>query len=342
MQAAIVSNPGTVSVESLPDPAPGSNDLVIAPRAVGICGTDLHIVDGHFPPAPYPIVPGHEFAGEIVAVGRDVADFQVGERVTVDPSLFCGRCIYCRRQRGNLCQQWGAIGDTVDGAFAEYVVVPSGNAYAIPEDMSWSAAALVEPLACVVHGLRRLALPAGAELLVVGAGTIGLLILQAARRSGAAIVSVIDSDPRRRDLARLLGADQVSASIGEALEGRGIGYEYAVEATGVPAVGEAALTGLCRGGTLLIFGVAPAEARLPLSQFRVYNDEITVLGSMAVLNTFEPALRLMCSGAIACDAMVTKTYALSNFATAIEAVRSREGLKIQVAPGADASNESAA
>lgn len=332
MQAVVISSPGNFSVESVPDPAPGPHDLVIAPRAVGVCGTDLHIVDGHFPPAPYPIVPGHEFAGEVVALGQEVSDFRVGQRVAVDPSLFCGRCIYCRRLRGNLCQNWGAIGDTVDGAFAEYVVVPAGNAYVFPEDMTWPAAALVEPLSCVVHGLRRLAMPAGAELLVAGAGTIGLLILQAARRSGAAAVSVIDPDPRRRELAQLLGADQVSDSIDELLEGRSAGYEFAVEATGVPAAAESALAGLCRGGTLLIFGVAPAEARLPLPQFRVYNDEITVLGSMAVLHTFEPALRLMRSGAIATDTMVTKTYPLSGFATAIQAVRAREGLKIQVNP----------
>jgi NADPH2:quinone reductase len=160
------------SVESVPDPTPGLGEIIVAPQAVGICGTDLHIIDGHFPPAPYPIVPGHEFAGEVVAIGPGVADFAVGQRVAVDPSLFCGHCTYCRRQSGNLCDNWGATGDTVDGAFAELVSVPARNAYLIPDEMTWAAAALVEPLSCVVHGLRCLAMPAGAELLVVGAGTI--------------------------------------------------------------------------------------------------------------------------------------------------------------------------
>lgn len=332
MRAALITTPGQFSVESVPDPAPGPGEIVVAPHAVGICGTDLHIVDGHFAPAPYPIVPGHEFAGEVVAIGAGVTDVTVGHRVAVDPSLFCGHCTYCRRQRGNLCENWGATGDTVDGAFAEFVSVPARNAYRMPDDMTWSAAALVEPLSCVVHGLRRLAMPAGAELLVVGAGTIGLLLMQAAHRSGAAAVSVVDPDPSRRAHALELGAEQAAATVDELLDNRTIGFEFSVEATGVPAAAEAAVAGLCRGGTMLVFGVAPAEARLPLSQFKVYNDEITVLGTMAVLNTFEPALRLMRSGAIAADAMVTHTYPLAEFSTAIDAVRARRGLKVQVSP----------
>jgi 2-desacetyl-2-hydroxyethyl bacteriochlorophyllide A dehydrogenase len=332
MHALVISRPGQFEVETVRDPTPGRGELVVAPRAVGVCGTDLHIVDGHFPPAVYPLIPGHEFAGEVVAVGKEVEEFSLGDRVAVDPSLFCGHCTYCRRQRGNLCVNWGAIGDTVNGAFAEYVPIPSRNAYRLPDDMTWGAGALVEPLSCVVHGLRRLDMAAGSELLIVGAGTIGLLLLQSALRSGATAVDVVDTDPSRREIAKTVGARIAAASIEELLEHRSIGYEYSIEATGVPAAATAALAGLCRGGTMLVFGVAPAEARLPLSQFAVYNDEITVLGSMAVLNTFEPALRLMETGAIRVDAMVTHTYALHDFSRAIEAVRAREGLKVQVDP----------
>jgi NADPH2:quinone reductase len=332
MRAAVVTTPGSISIETLPDPTPGPGEIVVGPRAVGICGTDLHIIDGDFPPAPYPLVPGHEFAGEVVAVGRDTGGVSVGDRVAVDPSLFCGRCIYCQRQRGNLCENWGATGDTVDGAFAEFVAVPAGNAHAIPDSMSWGAAALIEPLSCVVHGLRRLAMPAGSDLLVVGAGTIGLLLIQAARRSGAAAVSVIDPDASRRDLAAAMGADAVAGTLDELMGNRRKGFEYAIEATGVPAAAGTALSSLGRGGTMLVFGVAPPDAQLPLSQFQVYNDEITVLGSMAVLNTFEPAMRLMASGAIDAARMLTHTLPLDQFADAVQLVRDRQGLKVQVDP----------
>ncbi len=330
MKAVVISTPGRFSLETVPDPEPGPGEVLIAPRAVGICGTDLHIIDGEFPPAPYPIVPGHEFAGEVVAVGADAGEVSVGDRVAVDPSLFCGKCRYCRRGRGNLCAEWGATGDTVNGAFAELVAVPARNAYRIPDSMSWTSAALVEPLSCVVHGLRRLAMPAGSDLLVVGGGTIGLLLAQAAVRSGAARVSVLEPDAGRRKLALSWGAAAAGGTLEELLADRPDGFEFSIEATGVPAAAEAAIAGLCRGGTMLVFGVAPPDARLPLSQFSVYNDEITVLGSMAVLNSFEPALALMSSGAIAGDAMVTHTFDLDSFAEAVDAVRSRQGLKVQV------------
>lgn len=330
MKALVLHEPRKMSVDDVPEPAPAAGEIVVAPRAVGICGTDLHIIDGEFPPAPYPLIPGHEFAGEVVAVGAGVDGVRTGDRVAVDPSLFCGRCVYCRRRRGNLCTSWGAIGDTVSGAFAEYVAVPAANAYPVPESMTWAAAALVEPLSCVVHGLRRLAIAPGSELLIVGAGTIGLLLLQAARRSGAASVTVVDIDPGRRALAERLGADTVSAAVDELVAARGIGFEYAIEATGAPAAAAAALGGLARGGTLLVFGVSPAAATVPLSPFRVYNDELTILGSMAVLHTFEPAINLMTAGAIAADEMVTHTYPLGSFDEAVRAVRDRAGLKVQI------------
>lgn len=330
MRAVVIQEPGALSVVDVPDPAPAAGEIVVAPRAVGICGTDLHIIDGEFPPAPYPLIPGHEFAGEVVAVGTGVTGVRVGDRVAVDPSLFCGRCVYCSRQRGNLCADWGAIGDTVDGAFAEYVSVPAGNACPVPESLTWAAAALVEPLSCVVHGLRRLAIRPGSELLIVGAGTIGLLLLQAARRSGAATVAVVDLDAGRRALASRLGADTVAGSAADLIAVRARGFEYVIEATGVPAAAAAAIDGLDRGGTMLVFGVSPAEAVVSVSPFRVYNDELTILGSMAVLRTFEPAVNLMLAGAVAADEMVTHTFGLADFGDAVAAVRGRAGLKVQI------------
>src|SRR3954454_10568442 len=144
MRAAVISTPGSLSVHTVADPAPGPGQVLIAPQAVGVCGTDLHILDGEFPPSPYPIIPGHEFAGEIVDLGPGVTDAAAGDRVAVDPSLFCGHCVYCKRQRGNLCLNWNAIGDTVNGAFAEYVAVPAANIHPLPDGMSYAAGALVE------------------------------------------------------------------------------------------------------------------------------------------------------------------------------------------------------
>jgi NADPH2:quinone reductase len=151
-----------------------------------MCGTDVQIAEGEFPPTPYPIVPGHEFAGEVVAVGSEVEDFAVGACVVVDPSLFCGHCDYCRVQRVNLCRNWNAIDDTVDGAFAELVRAPARNAYELPAGTSIRAGALVEPLACAVHGARRLSVASGDSVLIAGAGTMGLQLLQVLGHAAAA------------------------------------------------------------------------------------------------------------------------------------------------------------
>ena len=149
MRAVVWDKPGQVRVTEMPDPAPRHGELVVQVGVCGICGTDVHIADGEFPPTPYPIIPGHEFSGRVVAVGGGApGGWRDGERVAVDPSLFCGYCAACRAGRGNLCANWNAIGDTVDGAFAEYVSVPAANAYRIPDSVDDSQGALIEPLSC--------------------------------------------------------------------------------------------------------------------------------------------------------------------------------------------------
>jgi 2-desacetyl-2-hydroxyethyl bacteriochlorophyllide A dehydrogenase len=331
MRALVVSTPGSWSVvDDAAVPLPQQDEIQVQVKAAGICGSDLHILAGEFPPTPYPIIPGHEFAGVVTKVGRGVVNVAVGDRVAVDPSLFCGQCRYCHAGRGNLCAKWGAIGDTVAGAFAEYVVAPARNAYLLPDDLSFAAGALVEPMSCVVHGLHRLALRPGADLLVVGCGTIGVSLLQAAKHSGATTVDVVDTDAARLDRARSFGADAVAVDAGELVRRRGHGYEYVIEATGAPPAAEAALTALDRGGSLLIFGVAPERAELAVSPFRVYNDEQTILGTMAVLNSFTPAMQMLACGVIDVERMVTHRFPLAEFDEALAAMRSRQGLKVQL------------
>ncbi|MFC4001903.1 zinc-dependent alcohol dehydrogenase family protein [Prauserella oleivorans] len=330
MRAAIVDRPGSVGVGDVPDPKPGERQVVVKVGACGICGTDLHIADGHFPPTPYPIVPGHEFAGEIVELGPDVpGDWKVGDRVAVDPSLFCGYCTPCRAGHGNLCANWGATGDTVDGAFAEYVAVPAANCYRMPDHLTYQQGALVEPVSCAVHGVRRVGVEAGERFLVMGAGTMGLIMQQLLQRSGAS-VTVVDRNAGRLPRATALGAHAVASDVSE-LDGET--FDAAADCTGAAPAIEAAFDKLRRGGRLLVFGVAPEQARVSLSPFRIYNDEITVVGSMAVLNSYGAALDLVASGAIDTAALLTDTLPLERYPDALELMRSGAGLKVQVVPG---------
>jgi 2-desacetyl-2-hydroxyethyl bacteriochlorophyllide A dehydrogenase len=324
MRALVIEKPGEYSVQTIPDPIPGPGEVVVQVAAVGICGTDIHIVEGEFPPTPYPIVPGHEFCGQIVEGPRS------GEKVAVDPSLFCGACHYCRIGRGNLCERWGAIGDTVNGAMAEYVAVPEANCFSLPEDLPASHGALVEPLSCAVHGFDGLPRQLGSHYLIYGAGTMGLMMLQLAVAAGAASISVVDLNTDRLQVARTLGADAVATNADEF--DRPHGWEVVIDCTGaIPAI-EDGLTRVRRGGTYQQFGVAPGDATASVSPFRIYNDEITIVGSMAVVHSFGRAVDLVRKGAIDADTMVTHTFALGQFGEALQAFRDGIGRKIQIAP----------
>src|ERR1700734_4134100 len=302
MQAVIWQAPGQLTITEAADPVPQPGELIVQVGTCGICGTDLHVADGEFPPTPYPIIPGHEFAGRIVARGAGVpGDWPEGARVAVDPSLFCGHCPACRAGRGNLCANWNALGTTVNGAFAEYVAVPAVNAYLLPDGVDDGQGALIKPLSCAVHGLRRLAPVLGQDVLLTGAGTMGLLLLQLLNDAGARSVSVVDRKAARLTVAKAVGA------AGGATD---------------------------RGGRLLIFGVASEDARVSLSPFRIYNDEITVLGSMAVLNSFGAAADLMTAGLVETSPLLGPPFALDQFPEALESVRRGDGIKIQVAPAA--------
>lgn len=176
MKAAMIEAPGRALVTTAPEPEPGPNDVVIRVRAAGICGTDLHIFKGEYE-AGYPLIPGHEFSGEVVAVGAHVERFREGDRVTADPNIACNRCANCQRNEPNQCKHLQAVGVTRDGAFAEYVVVPEGNVFSIGS-IPFDDAALIEPLACVVWGLQRVQVQVGDSALVFGAGPMGCLLVQ--------------------------------------------------------------------------------------------------------------------------------------------------------------------
>jgi 2-desacetyl-2-hydroxyethyl bacteriochlorophyllide A dehydrogenase len=330
MLAVVVSGPNELALERVHDPSPGPGEVVVRVGACGVCGTDLHLVDGHLEAVSFPIVPGHELAGEVVGVGHDVLSPVVGDRVAVDPSLPCGHCGYCASGRSNLCEPWRAIGISRSGGCAELVAVPAVRCFTLPPELSYSAASLIEPIACAVHGIDRLPRRLGEHYLIYGAGTMGLALLQLARRNGASSVSVVDLDPDRRAFAATLGADAVAAS-GEEL-GRPDGFEVVIDATGVIAAIERGLRLVRKGGTFLQFGVAPTEAVARFSPFRIYAAEVDVIGSMAVLDSFDRAVQLVAEGAIDAEAMITHRLALESYPSALQLLRDHVGRKIQIVP----------
>lgn len=348
MKAVCFERPHHVAVIETPVPEVGPQDVLIRVEAAGICGTDLHLYVGEFDPR-YPLIPGHEFSGVVVEVGKEVTAFSPGDRVAVDPNLYCDQCHYCRRDLQNHCEAWEAIGVTRAGAFAEYVVAPQQAVFSIGS-LSFAEGAFIEPLACVVYGQERAKTPLGASVLIMGAGPIGLLHLQLAKRAGAARVAVVDLRPNRLQLAKELGADVVIESkprkkeagatnddndLAAALkETTPYGFDVVIDATGVPAVVEGAVAHVATGETLLLFGVCPNDSEIRVNPYEIYRRDLKIIGTFALRRkSFATARDLLTAKAVDVLPLIGATVNLDDFPAALELMRQgRVPMKVQVDP----------
>jgi 2-desacetyl-2-hydroxyethyl bacteriochlorophyllide A dehydrogenase len=329
MRAAVIKESHEVEVITVEDPVPGRRDVVVEVAACGICGTDLHILEGEFAPS-LPIVPGHEFTGVVVATGSDVDEITSGQRVAVDPSLYCFECHYCKIGHNNLCERWNAIGVSVPGGAAQFAVAPAANCVRLPDDISLEDAALIEPLSCAIRGYDVLTSQLGAHVLIYGSGTMGLMMLQLAKRTGAASVDVLDINPERLITAAALGCSSTAASADELDRPRG--WELVIDATGAGGAIQDGLSRVAPAGTFLQFGVASYDTRVTIEPYRIYNKEITITGSMAVLHSFERAAELFAAGVLDPDVFISDRLPLEDYAEALARFKRGEGRKIQVLP----------
>ncbi|WP_420032999.1 zinc-dependent alcohol dehydrogenase family protein [Streptomyces sp. cg28] len=329
MKAAIVESVGKVTVGEVPDPAPGPRDVVVEVAACGLCGTDLHILQGEFAPT-LPVVPGHEFAGTVAEVGRDVTEVRVGDRVAVDPSLHCHECRFCRAGRGNLCERWAAIGVTTAGGAAQYALAPVANCVKLPDHVRTQDAALIEPLSCAVRGYDVLQSRLGAHVLIYGSGTMGLMMLELAKRTGAASVDVVDLNADRLATAQRLGVSASAAGPDEL--DRPEGWDVVIDATGNAAAIQDGLGRVSKAGTFLQFGVADYATRVTIDPYRIYNQEITITGSMAVLHSYERAAELFAGGVLDPDVFISDRLPLDSYPQALDQFASGVGRKIVVVP----------
>ena len=334
MKAAVLEAIKKITVRSdAPEPAIGPRDVLVRAKACGICGTDVHIWEGDFFPT-FPLVPGHELAGEVAQVGAEVSGLSVGDRVMVDPTVTCEECHFCMINRQNHCLHWNAVGVTRDGGFGEYVRVPAKNCHRFA-NVSFSAAAFCEPLACVVFGQDRARIEIGSEVLVIGAGPIGQLHLQASRVNGAAAVTVVDRVESKLALARELGAsDTVMAD--DDLE-RGLrriapyGFDVVIDATGVAGVMRDSIKYVKSGGTYLVFGVCGPSDRIEVSPFEIYRRDLTIVGSFAIRRTYDRAFKLMEHGRIKVDRLLHEAMPIEELPRGLEMMkRGTAGMKLQI------------
>lgn len=335
MQAIVFPSPETLSVGHVPDPTCAPDEVIVQVAQAGICGTDVHIYRNEYM-SQFPLTPGHEFAGQIVEVGRDVRDFKIGDRVTVDPNIPCGECEFCRALQPNQCLNWQGVGITRPGGFAQYVAAPARVTYKIPESLSDAQAAFIEPLACVVHALNRLRVNPADNVLIFGAGPMGLLLTQALRQSGAAQVVVVDKQAQRLRMAEQLGASaSVTASADSATQLKDMaphGFHIVIDATGVPAVIERALDYLRPRGQYLQFGVAPIGKMVAWDPYRIFKNDWTIIGSFALSYTFQPAIAWLANRVIDVEPLVSHVLPMSEFGVGFQQFMAGNTLKVQVRP----------
>ena len=338
MQAVVFTAAETAAVERVPDPTCQPGEVVVQVARTGICGTDVHIYHNEYM-SDFPVIPGHEFGGVIVEVGKEVtrSAVRLGERVAPDPNLYCGHCYFCRNEHANHCLNWQGVGITRAGSFAEYVAVPARACYQLPDAISDAQAAFVEPLSCVIHALKRFRVWPGDEVLILGAGPMGLILVQALRRSGASQVVVVEKQPDRLALARQLGATAAIAAGPDQTEAlrelAPYGFAVVIDATGVPAVIEQAFDYLKPRGQYLQFGVAPNHAKISLSPYDVFRHDWTIIGSFALCYTFQPAIAWLANGVVDVLPLISHTVPLADFASVFDMFEMGKTLKVQLVPG---------
>jgi len=332
MKALLLSEYKHLEIADLPSPTPGDGEVLVSVAACGICGSDVHGYDGSSGRRIPPIVMGHEAAGTIAALGDGVSGFAVGDRVTFDSTISCGACSNCHRGHVNLCDNRQVLGVSCGefrrpGAFAEYVAVPSRILYRLPESLSFSEAAMLEAVSVALHGVSLAQVSVGSTALVLGAGMIGLLTLQALRAAGCARIFVADLDQTRLKLAQDVGATTVLSSEADVVEQvmqltGGMGVDLAIEAVGRNETVKTSIESVRKGGTVVLVGNISPEVTLPLQ--KVVTRQIRLQGSCASSGEYPRAIELLASGAIQVKPFITAVAPLEDGPRWFERLYARE------------------
>jgi L-iditol 2-dehydrogenase len=343
MKALLLSEYSKLEVADLPRPSAGPGEVLVQVAACGICGSDVHGYDGSSGRRIPPLVMGHEAAGVIAEIGEGVSRFAVGDRVTFDSTVYCGACDYCLSGQINLCDDRQVVGvSTPDfrraGAFAEFVTVPERIVYKLPDGLSFAEAAMLEAVSVALHAIAVSDLKGGETALVIGAGMIGLLILQAARAAGCSRIFVADVDATRLKLAKDSGADVTilasdSEMVNEVLrltDGKGV--DLVLEAVGRDETVSASIDAVRKGGTVTLVGNITPQVTLPLQ--KVVSRQIRLQGSCASAGEYPLAIELVSNGKIRVTPLITAVAPLTDGARWFERLHSREPnlMKIVIDP----------
>lgn len=338
MTAAVFEGDGRLAIKEVPVPEIArGDDVLIKVLAGGVCGTDLHILavpPGH--PANAGVILGHEYTGEVVAVGDDVSSVRPGDRVVVDPNVTCGYCRYCQAGMRHMCANMTTLGIFIDGGFAPFNVAPAGAVYPIDAAVPAHIAVFAEILSCIANGARKVMIQPGESVVVLGAGPAGLLFTQVAKAAGAGTLIVAEMSPFRRRFALESGAD-VAVDPREVdlkeivMDHTRVGADVVIDAVG--SLFGAALPLVRRQGKLLLFGM-DQTSETPIRQVEITRNEIQVIGSYIADFTFPAAIKMIESGVLPLEKLITHRLPVHQLEVGLDALRNREAIKVVIDPTA--------
>ena len=291
------------------------HEVRIRVQSCGICGTDQHIYHGHPGSATVnpPIVLGHELAGEVIELGSSVSNLKLGNRVSIDPNIYCGGCEFCRNGRPHLCENLQAVGVTRDGGMAEYCVVPAVNAYRIPDEMSFLEGAMVEPLGCVLHGLKKIDIRPVHTVLIIGGGFIGQLFLQLVNKQGAAKIIVSEPATGKRSRLLELGAHEVVQPTNPETVRQLMNIaDVVIECVGRKESMELAINAARKGGQILMFGVSSPDTLINVSPFAIFSKELSIKGSFINPYTHEEAISFIRQNIVQIEPLISHCFLLDD------------------------------
>lgn len=311
MKAVVLTDIEVMSVQEIPIPTPGENEVVIKMLACGICGTDRHILKGEYGSSK-PLVLGHEFGGEIVSVGQFSGagpELVLGDVISVDPNIVCGKCFHCLNHESkptSHCENLSALGVTINGGFAQYVLLPRSQAYLVPRDINPLYLGFVEPLACCIHGMDLAELRGGERVCILGGGTMGMLMVQLAKLAGAAEIVMVTRQPARREVALATGATRAIDPASKDAQDVRNNFDVTFECAGVPDTFQQSLEITRVGGKVIILGIYPSDQTLPVNVYDLVTKGLKVFGSFINAFTQGRAAELISKGMLDLDPLISR------------------------------------
>lgn len=320
MKAAVYHGPQDLRVEEVPVRELKDNEVKIQVKYCGICGTDIHIFhgDGGCCDVTPPLVPGHEFSGVVAEVGSKVKTVKVGDRVTGDPNDMCGECYFCKSGMQHFCKNNIGVGTTVDGGFAEYVIMREKQVYKVSDDLSFIEAAMTEPISCCLHGIDLCNIKAGDTVLVIGGGPIGMIMMQLAKNAGASKVIMSEPVEEKREQALKLGATKTIDPLHEDVEAVLAEYcenvNVVIECVGNVHTQADAVRFAGKGATIMYFGLAAPEESFPIRLDDIFKKELHITSSYINPYSFERAIQILESGTVELESLITNVVPLDDIA----------------------------